>query len=91
MKHQTKRKNLLETTYFHIHNFCKTFEPIWNEFLKENGYRKRLRPRRFTLSETMTLLIVSHHYRFRDFKAFYNYAAFSDLKKAFPGLPSYSR
>jgi hypothetical protein len=45
--------------------------PQWQRLLLTNGLRKRQRPRSLSESEIMTMLILFHQLRYRDFKTFY--------------------
>lgn len=62
-----------------------------NNRLIENGEKKRARSSQLSISEIMTLLIVFHQSRFRDFKSFYIFYVQNKLRTAFPGLLSYNR
>lgn len=72
-------------------DFCRVFEPIWEQHLLETGAKKRQRPSELSLSELMTLTILFHQLRFRQFKSFYLGYACRHLRAEFPKLPSYNR
>ena len=74
-----------------IDDFCQVFEPEWEKHLLANGRKKRLRPTSLCLSELMTLAVLFHQLRFRQFKSFYLVYAQRYLRAEFPGLPSYQR
>lgn len=72
-------------------DFCRVFEPIWEQHLLETGAKKRQRSSELSLSELMTLTILFHQLRFRQFKSFYLCYACRHLRAEFPKLPSYNR
>jgi transposase len=74
-----------------IDDFCQAFEPEWEKHLLANGSKKRQRPASLCLSELMTLAVLFHQLRFRQFKSFYLLYALRFLRAEFPGLPSYQR
>src|SRR5215207_9904695 len=74
-----------------IDDFCQEFEPELNKQLLENGQRKRCREAGLSLSELMTLVVLFHHMRYRQFKAFYWFHVGQHLRAEFPKLPSYQR
>lgn len=74
-----------------IDDFCQTFEPEWDKRLLASGGKKRRRAASLCLSELMTLAVLFHQLRFRQFKSFYLLHAQRFLRAEFPGLPSYQR
>jgi len=74
-----------------IDDFCQAFEPEWEKRLLADGKKKRQRPASLCLSELMTLAVLFHQLRFRQFKSFYLLYAQRFLHRDFPGLPSYQR
>ena len=74
-----------------IDDFCQEFEPIWNRHLLASGQRKRHRSCSLALSELMTLVVLFHQVRHRQFKLFYVDYVCRNLRAEFPGLPSYGR
>jgi len=74
-----------------IDDFCRQFEPAWERRLLTAGVKKRKRQCDLSLSELMTLAILFHQLRFRQFKSFYLCYACRHLRGEFPGLPSYNR
>jgi len=74
-----------------IDDFCREFEPFWEQHLLASGGKKRKRQGKLSLSELMTLAILFHQLRFRQFKSFYLCYACRHLKAEFPKLPSYNR
>lgn len=81
--------NLTEL-YCHIDDFYKAFEPEYKKHLIEQGV-KRNRPSKISVAEVMTILILFHQLRYRQFKAFYNFHMLGMMRREFPNLPSYSR
>ena len=82
--------NLTEL-YCLMDDFCKEFEPCLNARLLTDGHRKRLRVAGLSLAELMTLVVLFHQIRYRQFKAFYLNHVCMHLRREFPGLPSYQR
>ena len=82
---------MLTEIFCQIDDFCNSFLPSWNTFLKKQGLIRRNRARCLALSEVMTILVAFHHYKYRDFKSFYNNFVKIHLRKEFPTTPSYNR
>ena len=74
-----------------IDDFCRRFEPAWERRQLTAGAQKRRRRSALSLSELMTLVVLFHQLRFRQFKCFYLDYACRHLRTAFPTLPSYPR
>ncbi|WP_396958463.1 IS982 family transposase [Nitrosomonas sp.] len=74
-----------------IDDFCHQFEPALERHLLEAGVKKRKRRSELSLSELMTLTVLFHQLRFRQFKSFYLVYACHHLQAEFPKLPSYQR
>lgn len=72
-------------------DFCRLFEPAWERQLLTSGKKKRKRRSELSLSELMTLTVLFHQLRFRQFKIFYRDYARRHLRAEFPKLPSYHR
>lgn len=72
-------------------DFCRLFEPAWEQRLLASGKKKRKRRSELSLSELMTLAVLFHQLRFRQFKIFYRDYACRHLRAEFPKLPSYNR
>lgn len=72
-------------------DFCRRFEPAWEQRQLTAGAQKRRRRNALSLSELMTLVVLFHQLRFRQFKRFYLDYACRHLRTAFPALPSYHR
>jgi Transposase DDE domain len=72
-----------------IDDFCLLFEPLWQRHLLET--RQRRRPSALCLSEVMTIVVLFHASRYRDFKSYYTDHVLKHLAWAFPRLTSYGR
>ncbi len=72
-------------------DFCRRFEPAWEQRQLTAGTRKRRRRNALSLSELMTLVVLFQQLRFRQFQRFYLEYACRHLRAAFPALPSYHR
>lgn len=74
-----------------IDDFCEEFESECEDRLLEGEVRKRRRAASLSLSEMMTLLILFHQLRYRQFKCFYIHHVRLWMRKEFPKAPSYAR
>jgi hypothetical protein len=74
-----------------IDNFRQSFEPKWEKRLLADGRKKRRRPASLSLSELMTLAVLFHQLRYRQFKSFYLSYARRFFRAEFSRLPSYHR
>lgn len=74
-----------------IDDFCKTFEPLYEQRLIAIAAKHRRRQTNLSLSEIMTILVVFHASQSRNFKAYYLGHVSTTLKPYFPKLVSYSR
>jgi transposase len=81
----------LTELYGLLEDFCRVFEPVWQRQLLSSGTKRRQRPSSLSLSELMTLAILFHQLRFRQFKSFYLGYVCRHLRTEFPRLPSYQR
>lgn len=77
--------NLTEL-YCHIDDFYQAFKPEFERQLIENG-TKRLRACKISVPEIMTILVLFHQLRYRQFKGFYYHHMLGMMKKDFPNLP----
>lgn len=73
-----------------VDDFCKQFEPKWEQFQLQNGLRQRKRKKSLSLSEIMTIVIHFHQSNYRTFKAYYTKHVQNYLRSEFPNLVSYS-
>ena len=80
---------MLTSMFCDIDDFCKHFEPIYQQHLLTSG-QKRQRATRLTLSEMMTIVVFFHYSRLRDFKTYYNTVVCGGLRGHFPDLVSYN-
>lgn len=74
-----------------IDDFCKSFESNHHQYLINQAKSARNRPTSISLSELMTIAVLFHQLRFRQFKAFYLNYLKAFLYREFPNLPSYNR
>lgn len=81
----------LTELFCQVDDFCQVFEQEQQNHLLTAGQVKRKRAARLSLSELMTLTILFHQLRFRQFKAFYQHHVRVFLHREFPTLPSYQR
>jgi hypothetical protein len=75
-------------------DFCQAFYPPWEaQLLAQGGQPAKKRGPRAGLadSEIMTILVLYHSSRFRNFKAFYEGVVLALLRAAFPKAPCYAR
>lgn len=61
----------LEALFCDVDDFCRWFEPRWQQRLLGDGLQRRSRSRSLSLSEIMTILIAFHQSADRNFKWFY--------------------
>ena len=80
----------LEELFCSVDDFCARFEPSWKQQLLTGG-KCRLRSRRLSLSEIMTIEISFHLSAYKNFKTFYLEVVSCYWRKAFPNLVSYNR
>src|SRR5215213_10386052 len=75
-------------------DFCQGFYPHWEARLLAEGSapcKKRGPEAGLADSEIMTILVLYHSSRFRNFKAFYQGVVLALLRSAFPKAPCYAR
>lgn len=77
--------------FCNVDDFCKEFEPKWNQYQITSGTRKRRRKTRMTMSEIMTIMIHFHQSNYRTFKGYYLQHVRLHMRGEFPRLVSYSR
>ena len=77
--------------YCLIDDFYKMFEESWKHHVLTDGQRKRWRMTGISLPEMMTLVVLFHQLRHRQFKVFYLSCVHQHLRSEFPRLPSYTR
>ena len=81
----------LLTLFYWIDEFCGGFIPVWNRQLLMNDEKKRIRESSMSASEVITIVIMFHHMRYRDFKTYYITQVQKHWRAEFPNLVSYSR
>lgn len=79
------------TVFCQVDDFCRVFEPKFNQQLLAEGKRKRIKPSKMSRSEVMTILIAFHRSGFRTLKTFYKSLIGVYYKGEFPDLVSYNR
>lgn len=77
--------------FYHVDTFCQTFLPQWEHQLRQQDQRMCPRPSQLVMSELITILIYSHHMRFRDFKTSYLAYVLGHLQREFSQAVSYHR
>lgn len=77
--------------YCVMDDFCKEFEPALKARMIAEGKRRRARPTGLSVAELMTLMVLFHQIRYRQFKLFYLHHVCRHLRREFPRLPSYQR
>jgi hypothetical protein len=80
----------LTTLFCQVDDFWKAFKFEWEKHLIESKKSNRGPNPQLSISEMITIVILFHNSRFRDFKKFYSFLQFY-YKKEFPTLLSYSR
>lgn len=74
-----------------VDDFCKEFEPKWEQRLVNDGKVKRIRKSKLSLSEVMTIIILFQSSNYRTFKHYYINHLMINLRRDFPELVSYNR
>jgi len=74
-----------------VDDFCKDFEPLWNQKLLETSVIQRKKQSSLLLSEIMTITIAFHASNYRTFKHYYINYVIKYWHKEFPQLVSYNR
>ena len=75
--------------FCNVDDFCQNFETEWNKRLL--NCEKKIRSKRMSLSEVMTITIHFHQSGYRTFKKYYNIFVKGVMKSYFPDAVSYSR
>lgn len=60
--------------FFEIDEFCKVFEPAFNQRLLEDGKKRRKRAFKMSMSEILTITVIFQLSGHRTFKHFYLYS-----------------
>ncbi len=74
-----------------IDDFCKEFEPRWNQLRLEAKIRQRASRPGMALSEIMTIIVSFYQSSYREFKNYYNKYICKFKRSEFPKLVSYNR
>lgn len=62
----------LVSLFYLIDEFCKEYEPQWQQSLLDSGLRQRRTSSRMSLAETLTIIIYFHLSGYRTFKWYYD-------------------
>ena len=74
-----------------IDDFCKGFEPWWEQRMLKLSLKQRRRRGGLCLSEVMTIIVGFHLSSYRTFKHYYLNHVLRYQRSYFPGLVSYNR
>jgi hypothetical protein len=74
-----------------IDDFCKLFEPRWQQVLLAAASKQRDRKPRLCLSEVLTIIVGFHMSGYRTFKGYYTQHVLLHQLHYFPRLVSYQR
>ncbi|SFI80687.1 transposase family protein [Nitrosomonas sp. Nm34] len=72
-------------------DFCKEFQPRWEQHLLESSLKRRRRQGALCLSEVMTIMVGFHLSGYRTFKHYYLNDVLRYQRGYFPRLVSYNR
>ncbi len=83
----------LVTLFYLIDEFCKDYEPQWQQSLLDNGLKQRRTTCRLSLSEILTIAIFFHLSGYRMFKWYYEREVLGEgfVASCFPQAVSYTR
>ncbi len=83
----------LVETFCDFDDFCKSIKTQWEAMQLTDGktHRKHGPEGGVCDSEIMTILVLYHASRFKNFKTFYNGVVLGMLRRYFPGAPCYER
>ena len=79
------------TIFCESDEFCKEFEPRWEQHLLQSSLKRRRRQGALCLSEIMTIMVGFHLSGYRTFKHYYLNYVLRYQRGYFPGLVSYNR
>jgi len=82
---------ILTKIFVEIDDFVKEYKEKIEKRLINEGFNKRIRESRLSISEIMTIVVYYHIAKFRTFKDYYLKYVIRYLKRAFPNLVSYKR
>lgn len=83
----------LVTLFYLIDEFCKDYEPQWQQSLLDSGLKQRRTTSRLSLSEILTIIVFFHLSGYRMFKWYYEreIRGSSFAATCFPSSVSYTR
>jgi len=83
----------LVALFYLIDEFCKEFEPRWQQSLLDSGMKQRRTSSRLSLSEILTIIIWFHSSGYRMFKWYYEREILGNgfAASCFPDAVSYTR
>jgi hypothetical protein len=83
----------LVALFYLIDEFCKEYEPQWQQSLLDSGLKQRRTTSRLSLAEVLTILVYFHRSGYRMFKWYYEREVLSDgfVASCFPTAVSYTR
>jgi IS5 family transposase len=83
----------LVALFYLIDEFCKEYEPQWQQTLLDSGLKQRRTTSRMSLSEILTVTIFFHQSGYRMFKWYYEREILGDTfaGSCFPQAVSYTR
>lgn len=83
----------LVTLFYLIDEFCKEYEPRWQQSLLDNGLKQRRTMGRLSLSEILTIAVYFHLSGYRMFKWYYQQEVLGSgfVASCFPEAVSYTR
>lgn len=83
----------LVALFYLIDEFCKDYEPVWQQSLLDNGLKQRRTTSRLSLSEILTIVVYFHLSGYRMFKWYYEREIQGSgfAASCFPSAVSYTR
>lgn len=83
----------LVTLFYLIDEFCKEYEPQWQQSLLDSGVKQRRTTSRLALSEILTIAVYFHLSGYRTFKWYYEQEVLGSgfVASCFPRAVSYTR
>lgn len=83
----------LVTLFYLIDEFCKEYEPQWQQSLLDSGLRQRRTTSRLSLAEILTIVVYFHSSGYRMFKWYYEQEVLGSgfVASCFPEAVSYTR
>lgn len=83
----------LVSLFYLIDEFCKEYEPQWQQSLLDNGLRQRRKGSRLSLAEILTIIVYFHVSGYRMFKWYYEREVLGSgfVASSFPRAVSYNQ